>query len=111
MDRLHKAKNDVRWVRWAAVCFGFTMACCADASAGHLQPLARLGTPVTVLPGAPDSKHDQSGVPLAPLNRIDLSVALRLAGVENPTINLAEERIREARAGQVAARALLIPSV
>ncbi|MCE9563984.1 MAG: TolC family protein [Planctomycetes bacterium] len=42
---------------------------------------------------------------------IDLDVALRLAGVENPTINLAREVVREALAEQLAARALLLPSV
>lgn len=46
-----------------------------------------------------------------PGESIDLSSALRLAGVDNPTINLAEERIQEALAGQLAARSLLIPSV
>ena len=42
---------------------------------------------------------------------IDLGLALRLAGVENPTVNLAREAIREARAEQQAARALLLPTV
>jgi outer membrane protein TolC len=42
---------------------------------------------------------------------VDLGVALRLAGVENPTINLAREAIREAQAEQQAARALLLPTV
>lgn len=42
---------------------------------------------------------------------IDLDVALRLAGVDNPTINLAREAVREALAGQLAARSLLVPSV
>jgi outer membrane protein TolC len=42
---------------------------------------------------------------------IDLSVSLQLAGVENPTINLAREAVREALAGQLAARSLLLPSV
>lgn len=42
---------------------------------------------------------------------IDLGIALRLAGVENPTINLARESIREAQAEQQAARALLLPTV
>jgi outer membrane protein TolC len=36
---------------------------------------------------------------------------LRLAGVGNPTINLAREVVREALAGQLAARSLLLPSV
>ena len=44
-------------------------------------------------------------------NIIDLSAALRLAGVDNPTIDLAEERIEEALANQLAARSLLIPSL
>jgi outer membrane protein TolC len=45
------------------------------------------------------------------VHTIDLEIALRLGGVENPTINLARERVREALAGQTAARALLLPSV
>lgn len=42
---------------------------------------------------------------------LDLGIALRLAGVDNPTINLAREVVREALADQLAARALLLPSV
>jgi len=42
---------------------------------------------------------------------LDLGIALRLAGVDNPTIALAQEQIREAMAGQLAARSLLLPSV
>lgn len=42
---------------------------------------------------------------------IDLCAALRLAGVDNPTINLAREQVQEALAGQLAARSLLIPNV
>jgi outer membrane protein TolC len=42
---------------------------------------------------------------------IDLGIALRLGGVDNPTINLAREQIREALAGQLTARSLLLPSV
>jgi len=41
---------------------------------------------------------------------IDLGAALRLGGVNNPTINLARERIREAAALELAARALLLPT-
>lgn len=47
----------------------------------------------------------------APDGMVDLGAALRLAGVDNPTINLARERVQEALAGQLAARSLLIPSV
>jgi outer membrane protein TolC len=42
---------------------------------------------------------------------IDLEVALRLAGVDNPTINLARERVQEGLAAQLAARSLLLPSI
>lgn len=42
---------------------------------------------------------------------IDLGIALRLAGVDNPTINLAREQIREALAVLLGARSMLIPSV
>jgi outer membrane protein TolC len=42
---------------------------------------------------------------------LDLATALRMAGVDNPTIGLAQERIREALADQLAARSLLLPSI
>jgi outer membrane protein TolC len=42
---------------------------------------------------------------------MDLATALRLAGVDNPTIRLAQERIQEALAGQLGARSLLLPSI
>jgi outer membrane protein TolC len=42
---------------------------------------------------------------------IDLTVALRLAGVDNPTINLAREQVREALADLLGARSLLLPTV
>jgi outer membrane protein TolC len=42
---------------------------------------------------------------------LDLGVALKLAGVENPTVNLARERVQEALAQQLAARSLLLPNV
>jgi outer membrane protein TolC len=44
-------------------------------------------------------------------NTLDLGTALRLAGVDNPTINLAQERIREALAQQLNARVLLLPNL
>lgn len=51
--------------------------------------------------------------PAQPLDEetLDLGIALKLAGVENPTVNLARERVREALAQQLAARSLLLPSV
>ncbi len=58
-----------------------------------------------VLPALPPAQQP------APEALIDLGIALRLAGVENPTINLARESIREAQAEQKAAQALLLPTV
>lgn len=46
-----------------------------------------------------------------PTQTLDLGIALRLAGLDNPTVNLARERVREALARQVAARSLLLPTV
>ncbi|MFO0803385.1 MAG: TolC family protein [Gemmataceae bacterium] len=40
---------------------------------------------------------------------IDLAAALRLAGVDNPAINLARERVRESLADQLAARSVILP--
>ena len=51
-----------------------------------------------------------AAAPLAP-ETLDLAVALRLAGVENPTINLAREQIQEALAVQLGARSILLPSI
>lgn len=63
----------------------------------------------------PASAVQPAALPVAqqppPEALIDLGIALRLAGVENPTINLARESIREAQAEQQAARALLLPTV
>ncbi|MCZ2343265.1 MAG: TolC family protein [Bacteroidales bacterium] len=42
---------------------------------------------------------------------LDLGIALQLAGVDNPTVNLARERVREAVALQLAARSLLLPTL
>ena len=64
--------------------------------------------------GPPQPGMAPDAVPLPPAKTeetLDLGVALRLAGVDNPTIALAQEQIREAMAGQLAARSLLLPSV
>src|SRR5262249_39074590 len=42
---------------------------------------------------------------------LDLSTALTLAGVDNPTIALAEEAVRASEAEQLQARALLLPTL
>ena len=83
------------------------------ASVGQNGPTANVG-PFILQAGLSESSDQPSNcVPgqSAQANVIDLSVALRLAGVDNPTIELAQEQVREALAGQLAARSLLIPSV
>ena len=54
-----------------------------------------------------ETSLDRTTVPAV----MDLATALRLAGVDNPTISLAQERIQEALAGQLGARSLLLPSI
>jgi outer membrane protein TolC len=49
--------------------------------------------------------------PSAPVRPIDLVTALAQAGVDNPTIELAQEQVREALGRQTAAQALLLPSL
>src|SRR5262245_54662995 len=53
----------------------------------------------------------EQSVQLVSEEMLDLGIALTLAGVENPTVNLARERVQEALAQQLAARSLLLPSV
>jgi outer membrane protein TolC len=61
--------------------------------------------------GEPDHGLQRAGAIASDSETIDLEVALRLAGVENPTINLAREQVREALASRLAARSLLLPSI
>lgn len=69
--------------------------------------LAERPAPVSVIPTSASAISPQPAADYP----IDLGLALRLAGVENPTVNLARERVNEALAGQLAARVLLLPSV
>ncbi|HJZ54251.1 MAG TPA: TolC family protein [Gemmataceae bacterium] len=110
-------------LRWAAVgllsgASAFALGCQTDAlpqpdtpllSPSALTPGLRPTAPPPV--GGPARVASAVELPAAAEDTIDLEVALRLAGVDNPTINLAREQVREALAGQLAARALLLPSV
>jgi outer membrane protein TolC len=83
-----------------------------DTTAGRVRAAGAVEAPgATSSPPKPGP--DPVGPPAAsgPEETIDLGVALRLAGVDNPTINLAREQVREALATQLAARSLLLPSV
>jgi outer membrane protein TolC len=76
------------------------------------QPPAPVaGTAPRSRPGVVLAKAEEPAAPATTDHTIDLGVALRLAGVDNPTINLARERVREAAAAELGARSLLLPSV
>ena len=95
-----------------AVCAA-TFAQHGETTTEEVHPAAALST-ATQEPSVPTSNNPTNNTaPILspPAETIDLEVALRLAGVENPTINLARERVREALAGELAARSLLLPSV
>jgi len=81
--------------------------------AGPLRPAGTVKPSVhQALPPEPCGRlaGAASGEPV-PTNLVDLGAALRLAGTDNPTINLAQEQVREARAGQLVAHSLWLPSV
>lgn len=73
-------------------------------SPGKSKPKSAIVPPAPV-PAPP------SVPPAATENFVDLGTSLRLAGVGNPTINLAREAVREATALQLAARVLLLPDI
>ncbi len=60
---------------------------------------------------APRQRFVESIDQPVPDTTIDLGAALLLAGVDNPTINLAREQVQESLARQLAARSLLIPNL
>jgi len=104
------------WRRWVVVggaaAVGLFAGCQTAPPTAPIQHtsavrLADRPAPVSVAPAAATVSSPQ----LAAEYPIDLGLALRLAGIENPTVNLARERVNEALAGQLAARALLLPSV
>lgn len=116
-------------MRW--VCLGKRLTAAgvgAALAAGCQTPREPSGPPVKVelttavsgrvRPIAADAREPGAvrpadlAVPVGPVqeNTLDLGVALQLAGADNPTINLAREAVNEALAGQLAARALLLPS-
>lgn len=78
-------------------------------SADRVRPAGGSTSQVPLAPVDPSAATPLTAA--EPGSPIDLGVALRLAGVDNPTVNLARERVREALADQLAARALLLPSV
>ena len=66
---------------------------------GEKQEVKKSGLQTPSVPAPQDEKP------------IDLATALRLGGVDNPTINLARECITEAIALQLSARVMLLPSL
>lgn len=87
-------------------------------TSGHAPPSAAVvQSPASEKePGAPAGAGAWPSTPTgAPcpsaVATIDLAQALRLAGVDNPSINLARETIQEALAIQLGARVLLLPNL
>ena len=78
---------------------------CIALAGCHSLPLAAL-----ISSDAPTVARLGDPVPTA-AQFIDLPTALARAGVDNPTIALAEEAVRTSRAEQMAARALLFPTL
>jgi outer membrane protein TolC len=78
------------------------------------------GTQKSANPALPNAKSEKTATPftipppvlddLLQGCGIDLATALRLAGVENPTVALAEEVVRQRQAEELQARALLLPT-
>ncbi len=102
-------------IAWAVVVAG-ALARLAPASPpaprpapqpGHLPPLAPETLPVPKV--APVALTAQPGCP--PVDRIDLASALKLAGVENPEILIARQRVLEAVALRQLAAAQILPSL
>jgi outer membrane protein TolC len=104
-----KSRPDLAWK------LGAVLVACACSSPGALfaqlsgKELPRgdekLPSPQTLQPASPNGPL--AGQP----SQIDLTSALRLAGVQNPEILLAQERVEEAAALRQLAAAQLLPSL
>lgn len=96
-----------------AACAGLLAAGCQtvappnNAAVVSVRPplgrITRLAAPAVIPASATAPAAESAGAV------IDLTVALRLAGVENPAINLAREQVREAEANRLGAGVLLLP--
>ncbi|WP_439629557.1 TolC family protein [Gemmata sp.] len=102
-----------RWLGLAALAAGYqTVEPPRPAPVPAPAPQAAVvPSPAVVQASAVEAPEPPAPTPAADASPIDLGVALRLAGVENPAINLAREVVVEALADQLAARSLLLPSV
>lgn len=78
----------------------------ASKGQGRVIPVAYLGGPISTTEADCATWESPANV-----TTLDLAAALQIAGVDNPTTNLARERVREALANQLAANSLLLPSV
>ena len=101
--------------RRCAIALASLVGVAASANAGPpdaVVPQAHFGEVIEI-----DARGNERAVgPVTPpavdsAREIDLGTALRLAGIDNPTIAIAQERIQEALADQLAARSLLLPSL
>jgi outer membrane protein TolC len=83
-----------------------------EGVAGELPPPASAGGPELIV-GAPIADPTGGGVPGFDLqvSPIDLTSALRLAGVENPQIQIARQRVVAALADRQLAAAQILPTI
>ena len=110
--RMAKRLLRKRWRTFAVASLLGLAAPSVATAQGNEAPLARFGTLIEIEPGTAESSIRREPPCAEIVERpIDLDAALRLAGIDNPTILLAQERIQEALAGQLAARSLLLPSL
>ncbi len=97
----------------------FVMACLAICSGSHDSTMAQVAPPST--PAIPGSGSGSARTPITipsppsilgqEVRDIDLNTALRLAGVENPELNLARQRVVEAAAFRMFAAAQILPTI
>ena len=96
--------------------FRLAMACFAAWIVPSIDPAVGQDPPTTGAPGSGPSRP--IGRPPSPdsilgqeVRPIDLNTALRLAGVENPELNLARQRVVEAAAYRMLAAAQILPTL
>jgi len=102
--------------RLIAVALAAWTGCCPILGAAEGQDAARPAAPAA-LPAAPPRARPDAMIPTPPsilgaeVREIDLNTALRLAGVENPELNLARQRVLEAVAFRQFAAAQILPTL
>ena len=80
-------------------------------ASAHLLPPESTAQDKQPLPGPADLRPQSSALSAAPEQSVDLAGALAQAGVDNPTIALAQEAVSASQALHLQAQALLLPTL